>query len=395
MLRPRQPRTARVTSRRQPWPFMRGTEGCDPLAGFVLVLASNSRLIAGTKPAARIEFAGCARRSPRLAEPTSTGSTTPRPVTAAHLPAKRLQRHNNRLSRDPGACRDPRPARGDRAGQLLLLLLPARGARTRLPATADLGARSGLAASSAPRATRSAAPFRAERVPHPPAGRDLLGDETGSLRDVINCGDFPAERCSFASERHHAAGHRPARAGAHEPDRDRHCRVRRRQAGGVRVESGGPGCLMGRWVTMRVTDTSMKQTRTFERAPESVAMARRFVIEVLRGSAAETLETVALLASELASNCVLHTDGRFDVSIVLTVGEVRVEVTDRGGGEPCLRSPEPTDPTGRGLFIVDKLAAAWGVERRDESGKTVWFTIAADAPRLASQRAFLSSQPAS
>ena len=37
-------------------------------------------------------------------------------------------------------------------------------------------------------------------------------------------------------------------------------------------------------------------------------MARRFAVEALRGAPAETRETVALMVSELASKCVLHTD---------------------------------------------------------------------------------------
>jgi anti-sigma regulatory factor (Ser/Thr protein kinase) len=146
---------------------------------------------------------------------------------------------------------------------------------------------------------------------------------------------------------------------------------------------------------MRLSGTSVNQTRTFEHAPESVTMARRFATEALRGAPAEMLETVGLMVSELASNCVRHTDSRFDLSIILTAREIRVEATDHGGGEPCLRSPAPTDPTGRGLFIVDTLAAAWGVEHRDASGKTVWFAIASDSPRLASQSAPTISQPAS
>ncbi len=69
----------------------------------------------------------------------------------------------------------------------------------------------------------------------------------------------------------------------------------------------------------------MQQTRTFEHAPESVTLARRFATEALRGAPAETLETVGLMVSELASNCVRHTDSRFDLTIILTAGEIRVE----------------------------------------------------------------------
>jgi len=151
--------------------------------------------------------------------------------------------------------------------------------------------------------------------------------------------------------------------------------------------SSGGASQLGPSVTMRLSGTSMKQTRTFEHAPESVTMARRFAIEALRGAPVEMLEAVGLMVSELASNCVRHTDSQFDLSIMLTAREIRVEATDHGGGEPCLRSPEPTDPTGRGLLIVDRLAAAWGVEHRDASGKTVWFAIASDSSALASQSA--------
>ncbi len=40
-----------------------------------------------------------------------------------------------------------------------------------------------------------------------------------------------------------------------------------------------------------------------------------------------------------------------------------------------MRSPEPTDPSGRGLKIIDMLSARWGVEPEPAEGKTVWFTI--------------------
>ena len=44
------------------------------------------------------------------------------------------------------------------------------------------------------------------------------------------------------------------------------------------------------------------------------------------------------------------------------------------------RSPKPTDPSGRGLKIVDMLSAGWGVDPIAAHGKTVWFTIADSAP---------------
>jgi hypothetical protein len=40
-----------------------------------------------------------------------------------------------------------------------------------------------------------------------------------------------------------------------------------------------------------------------------------------------------------------------------------------------MRCPGPTEPSGRGLRIVDMFAEKWGVEQHAAGGKTVWFTL--------------------
>jgi len=120
----------------------------------------------------------------------------------------------------------------------------------------------------------------------------------------------------------------------------------------------------------------VKHTRTFPHEPESVPAARRFATGVLRGVAVDTLEAVELMVSELATNCIRHTDSGFDLTITRTGGDIRVEATDGAGGRPHMRSPKPTDPSGRGLRIIDMLSADWGVDQRAVTGKTVWFTVA-------------------
>ncbi|MBV8220426.1 MAG: ATP-binding protein [Solirubrobacterales bacterium] len=104
--------------------------------------------------------------------------------------------------------------------------------------------------------------------------------------------------------------------------------------------------------------------------------ARRFATSVLRGVSAETLEAVELMVSELATNCIRHTDSGFELSITRTGGDIRVEATDGAGGRPEMRSPKPTDPSGRGLKIIDMLSSDWGVDQRRATGKTVWFRVA-------------------
>lgn len=119
----------------------------------------------------------------------------------------------------------------------------------------------------------------------------------------------------------------------------------------------------------------MKKTRSFEHEPESVTAARHFATQVLGPTPTEVAETVELMVSELATNCIRHTDSGFDLTIVRGEREIRVEATDHSGGKPTMQSPKPTDPSGRGLQIVDMLSAAWGVEATNPRGKTVWFTV--------------------
>jgi serine/threonine-protein kinase RsbW len=116
-------------------------------------------------------------------------------------------------------------------------------------------------------------------------------------------------------------------------------------------------------------------SRTFPHEAQSVPAARRFATSVLRGASTEILEAVELMVSELATNCIRHTDSGFDLTIIRSGPEIRVEATDHAGGTPTMRSPKPTEPSGRGLKIIDMLSAGWGVQSASGMGKTVWFTI--------------------
>lgn len=123
----------------------------------------------------------------------------------------------------------------------------------------------------------------------------------------------------------------------------------------------------------------MKKTRSFSAEPESVAAARRFTKSTLNAAARETLEAIELMVSELATNCIRHTKTGFELTITDEAGQIRIEVTDSAGGSPRMRRPDITDPTGRGLQIVDLLSEAWGVEDAAGPGKTVWFVVATPA----------------
>jgi anti-sigma regulatory factor (Ser/Thr protein kinase) len=128
----------------------------------------------------------------------------------------------------------------------------------------------------------------------------------------------------------------------------------------------------------------MRRTRTFPAVAQSVPAARRFALGALADSPASTLEAVELMVSELATNCIRHEHSSFDIAILRTASEIRIEVTDSGGGTPTMRSPGPHEPSGRGLQIVDMLSERWGVVPKTPSGKTVWFTVDVSAPAQSS-----------
>ena len=113
--------------------------------------------------------------------------------------------------------------------------------------------------------------------------------------------------------------------------------------------------------------------------PERVAEVRRFVRRAL-GDASPLAETAVLLASELATNAVLHSasgqpGGSATVLITEIGGGVRVEVADAGSDHcaPVVRG-DIYASEGHGLFLVQSLADQWGYVR-DETGTTVWFWL--------------------
>jgi two-component sensor histidine kinase len=84
------------------------------------------------------------------------------------------------------------------------------------------------------------------------------------------------------------------------------------------------------------------------------------------------------MVSELATNAVQHAQTEFEVGIWVTPDadgrSVLVRVTDNAPGSPAPQNPPVDAAHGRGLRIVEALAARWGVEQEEFGpGKTVWF----------------------
>ncbi len=119
----------------------------------------------------------------------------------------------------------------------------------------------------------------------------------------------------------------------------------------------------------------MRATRRFPNSPSSVTQARRYVHDHLTDAPPDVTDAVMVMTSELATNSIRHAATDFEVAVDRTPRTIRVGVTDRGSGVPTVLSPDPGQPSGRGLSIVSKLADDWGVTTTDANTKTVWFTV--------------------
>jgi serine/threonine-protein kinase RsbW len=118
----------------------------------------------------------------------------------------------------------------------------------------------------------------------------------------------------------------------------------------------------------------MTHARAFPGRSEAVSAARRFVRQCLAEEPGATVDEVELMVSELATNCVQHAKSSFEVAIEVAPRLIRVEARDGGAGAPTPRSPTASEPTGRGLRIVEAMSDSWGIIPCRE-GKTVWFTV--------------------
>lgn len=113
--------------------------------------------------------------------------------------------------------------------------------------------------------------------------------------------------------------------------------------------------------------------------PRAVREARSFVRMCCTSAGVEgdACDVAELLTSETVTNAFLH--GRSEARLVVTVGDgaVLVQVGDDSSRLPELVEHRPDAASGRGLVILDSLAARWGITERP-SGKTVWFEVRID-----------------
>jgi anti-sigma regulatory factor (Ser/Thr protein kinase) len=69
------------------------------------------------------------------------------------------------------------------------------------------------------------------------------------------------------------------------------------------------------------------------------------------------------------------------LEVTRLANRLRITVADPGSRlRPKLQRHDLDSPGGLGLFLVEKLAVAWGADRDDAGAMQVWCELALDAP---------------
>ena len=131
----------------------------------------------------------------------------------------------------------------------------------------------------------------------------------------------------------------------------------------------------------------VRATVTLPGQPRYVRWARELVTIAL-GRGHPGYEPLTLIVSELFTNSIVHSRSRLDggtVTVTLlrspggTLNErdsIRVEVTDDGAASlPALRAMDSSAAGGRGLHLVDALAASWNCARDPAGTTTTWADV--------------------
>lgn len=133
-------------------------------------------------------------------------------------------------------------------------------------------------------------------------------------------------------------------------------------------------------MTAAVAAVPAEVIRPFPGLPAALHDVREFVRLVLAGH--PLIDDAELCTSELAANAVAYTrsglpGGTFAVAVQTAPGAVVIRVRDQGSAlvPEITGAPYGFTEHGRGLRLVDALAAEWG-SHREGAGRVVWCRLA-------------------
>ncbi|MFF3245042.1 ATP-binding protein [Streptomyces sp. NPDC002870] len=133
------------------------------------------------------------------------------------------------------------------------------------------------------------------------------------------------------------------------------------------------------------TRSRLRFVLPFVAEPAELHVLRTAVREQLAHWGFQALEDeVQLAVTELAANVIKHVGAGAAATLVMEPSEarLRVELHDKSSAVPTLRDPDCEGECGRGLHLLEALAAEWGTAVT-AAGKGVWCEIAlGSVPRL-------------
>ncbi|MCX5383901.1 ATP-binding protein [Streptomyces sp. NBC_00083] len=136
-----------------------------------------------------------------------------------------------------------------------------------------------------------------------------------------------------------------------------------------------------------ISQPSRQCTVELQALPSRIGQVRRIVSAQLRYWHLDPLiDEAALGVTELLTNVHRHAepDKMCTVEIELLLDRLTISVHDHDPTlPPAVRKAEGMATGGRGLALIAAVSEAWGVHPLGESGKTVWFTLAAPSPATA------------
>lgn len=108
----------------------------------------------------------------------------------------------------------------------------------------------------------------------------------------------------------------------------------------------------------------------------SVRRARQHVSEALSAAGrSEWVDDAELAVTEIVANVVLHARTPCDLAVLVAADSVRISVRDSSPQLPTPRHFSRDSTTGRGLALVGRLSADFGVESLGMDGKVVWCVL--------------------
>lgn len=106
----------------------------------------------------------------------------------------------------------------------------------------------------------------------------------------------------------------------------------------------------------------------------SVPLGRQATATHLSELPSDLVEDACLIVTELVGNAVRHGHGAITLTLTMDDAGVLMTVAADSELDPEPRYASPDEASGRGLAIVEALAADWGWHR-DRGAVTVWARI--------------------